>query len=139
MAFLFLLFTVALSLCVVGLIVLALRDDWRLKKPKREPRPGTTNLLRPGSSSASRVTAFDTVAASRGYCMYEFEHIPEMMNASMVFGVPPSVVCECVAPQLARQTADGDLDFIPQNNRMPQHLKDAFSQLFQACLTAYKR
>ena len=47
MAFLFLFFTVALSLCVVGLIVLALssilasvRDDWRLKKPKREPRPG---------------------------------------------------------------------------------------------------
>ena len=47
MAFLFLFFTVVLSLCVVGLIVLALssilasvRDDWRLKKPKREPRPG---------------------------------------------------------------------------------------------------
>jgi hypothetical protein len=47
MPFLFLFFTVALSLCVVGLIVLALasilgsvRDDWRLKKPKREPRPG---------------------------------------------------------------------------------------------------
>jgi hypothetical protein len=53
MAFLFLFFTVALSLCVVGLIVLALssilasvRDDWRLKKPiewrsypvQREPR-----------------------------------------------------------------------------------------------------
>jgi hypothetical protein len=44
MAFLFLFFTVVLSLCVVGLIVLALssilasvRDDWRLKKPKREP------------------------------------------------------------------------------------------------------
>ena len=47
MAFLFQIFTVVLSLCVVGLIVLALssilasvRDDWRLKKPKREPRPG---------------------------------------------------------------------------------------------------
>jgi hypothetical protein len=47
MAFLFLFFTVVLSLCVVGLIVLALasilasvRDDWKLKKPKREPRPG---------------------------------------------------------------------------------------------------
>jgi hypothetical protein len=47
MAFLFLLFTVVLSLCVVGLIVLALssilgsvRDDWKLKKPKRKPRPG---------------------------------------------------------------------------------------------------
>jgi hypothetical protein len=47
MAFLFLFFTVALSLCVVGLIVLALssilasvRDDWRLKKFKREQRPG---------------------------------------------------------------------------------------------------
>jgi hypothetical protein len=46
MAFLFLFFTVALSLCVVGLIVLALasilgsvRDDWKLKKPEREPRP----------------------------------------------------------------------------------------------------
>jgi hypothetical protein len=35
------------SLCVVGLIVIALaailgrlRDDWKLKKPEREPRPG---------------------------------------------------------------------------------------------------
>jgi hypothetical protein len=47
MGFLFLLFTVLLSLCVVGLIVLALssilgsvRDDWKLKKREREPRPG---------------------------------------------------------------------------------------------------
>jgi hypothetical protein len=47
MAFLFLFFTVALSLCVVGLIVIALaailgsvRDDWKLKKSKREIRPG---------------------------------------------------------------------------------------------------
>jgi hypothetical protein len=47
MAFLFLFFTVALSLCVVGLIVIALaailgsvRDDWKLKKPRREIRPG---------------------------------------------------------------------------------------------------
>ena len=42
MAFLFLFFTVALSLCVVGLIIIALaailgtvRDDWKLKKPKK--------------------------------------------------------------------------------------------------------
>jgi hypothetical protein len=44
MAFLFLFFTLALSLCVVGLIVLAIlgsvRDDWKIKKPEREPRPG---------------------------------------------------------------------------------------------------
>jgi hypothetical protein len=47
MAFLFLFFTVVLSLCVVGLIVLALasilgsvRDDWKIRKPEREPRPG---------------------------------------------------------------------------------------------------
>jgi hypothetical protein len=47
MAFLFLFFTVALSLCVVGLIVIALaailgrlRDDWKLKKPERGPPPG---------------------------------------------------------------------------------------------------
>jgi Flp pilus assembly protein TadB len=46
MAFLFLFFTVALSLCVVGLIVIglaamlgSLRDYWELKKP-RIPRPG---------------------------------------------------------------------------------------------------
>jgi hypothetical protein len=46
MAFLFLFFTVALSLCVVGLIVIALaailgslRDNWKLKKT-RGPRPG---------------------------------------------------------------------------------------------------
>jgi hypothetical protein len=48
MAFLFLFFTTVLTLCVVGLIVLALasilgsvRDDWKLKKPKQaKPRPG---------------------------------------------------------------------------------------------------
>jgi hypothetical protein len=47
MAFPFLFFTVALSLCVVGLMVIALaailgiaRDDWKLEKPKREIRPG---------------------------------------------------------------------------------------------------
>jgi hypothetical protein len=67
MAFLILFFTVALSLCVVGLIVIALaailgsvRDDWKFKKPKREIRPGDywfDNYCRPQSSSASRVTA----------------------------------------------------------------------------------
>jgi hypothetical protein len=47
MAFLILFFTVALSLCVVGLVVIALaailgrvRGDWKLKKLEREPRPG---------------------------------------------------------------------------------------------------
>jgi hypothetical protein len=47
MAFLILFFTVALSLCVVGLVVIALaailgrlRDNWKLKKIEREPRPG---------------------------------------------------------------------------------------------------
>jgi len=47
MAFLFLFFTVALSLCVVGLIVIALaailgsvRDNMKLKKLERQPRPG---------------------------------------------------------------------------------------------------
>ena len=47
MAFLILFFTVALSLCVFGLVVIALaailgrvRDDWKLKKLEREPRPG---------------------------------------------------------------------------------------------------
>jgi hypothetical protein len=47
MAFLFLFFTVALSLCVVGLIVIALaailgsvRDNRKLKKLERQPRPG---------------------------------------------------------------------------------------------------
>jgi hypothetical protein len=46
MAFLFLFFTVALSLCVVGLVVIALaailgrvRDDWKLKKLERGRRP----------------------------------------------------------------------------------------------------
>jgi hypothetical protein len=45
MAFLFLFFTVVLSLCVVGLIVIALasilgnlRDDWKIKKLGRERR-----------------------------------------------------------------------------------------------------
>ncbi len=47
MALLFAFFTIVLSLCVVGLIVLALasilasvRDDWKLKKSERKPRPG---------------------------------------------------------------------------------------------------
>jgi hypothetical protein len=53
MAFLIVFFTVALSLCVIGLIVISLwwlllflaailgsvRNDWKLKKPGREPRP----------------------------------------------------------------------------------------------------
>ena len=50
MAFLFLFFTVALSLCVVGLIVLALasilgsvRDDWKLKNPNENRVRETTN------------------------------------------------------------------------------------------------
>src|SRR5262249_18067059 len=52
MAFLIVFFTVALSLCVVGLVVISLwwswlflaailgsvRSDWKLKKPEREPR-----------------------------------------------------------------------------------------------------
>jgi hypothetical protein len=54
MAFLIVFFTVALSLCIVGLVVTSLwwswlflaailgsvRDDWKLKKREREPRPG---------------------------------------------------------------------------------------------------
>jgi threonine/homoserine/homoserine lactone efflux protein len=54
MPFLIVFFAVALGLCVIGLVVISLwwswlflaaifesvRDDWRLKKPKREPRPG---------------------------------------------------------------------------------------------------
>ncbi len=49
MAFLFLFFTVALSLCVVGLIVLALasilgsvRDDWKIEKNPNESRDRET-------------------------------------------------------------------------------------------------
>jgi hypothetical protein len=45
MAFLFLFFTVALSLCVAGLIIIALaailgtvRDDWKLKKTEKNER-----------------------------------------------------------------------------------------------------
>jgi threonine/homoserine/homoserine lactone efflux protein len=54
MAFLIVLFTVALSLCVVGLVVISLwwswlflaailgsvRGEWKLKKTERESRPG---------------------------------------------------------------------------------------------------
>jgi hypothetical protein len=54
MAFLIVFFTIALSLCVVGLVVISLwwsllflaailgsvRSDWKLEKPQREPRPG---------------------------------------------------------------------------------------------------
>jgi uncharacterized membrane protein len=47
MAFLFLFFTIALSLCVVGLIVIALaaifgsvRDDRKLKKTRTRTAPG---------------------------------------------------------------------------------------------------
>jgi hypothetical protein len=54
MAFLFTLFTVALSVCVVGLIVLALssilrsvRDGWKSKKLKREPPRESTAAVNP--------------------------------------------------------------------------------------------
>jgi threonine/homoserine/homoserine lactone efflux protein len=54
MAFLIVFFTVALSLCVIGLVVISLwwswlfvtaifesaRGDWKSKKFEREPRPG---------------------------------------------------------------------------------------------------
>jgi hypothetical protein len=62
MAFLFLFFTVALSLCVVGLIVIALaailgrvRDNWKLKKPKqlqsrRFPPPWSASGSRAGTA-----------------------------------------------------------------------------------------
>ena len=53
MALLFAFFTIVLSLCVVGLIVLALasilasvRDDWKLKKSERKPRPGDSDRPR---------------------------------------------------------------------------------------------
>src|SRR5262249_47007074 len=68
-------FTVALSLCVVGLVVISLwwswlffaailgslRDTWKLKKPEREPRSegllSSVTTSRPQSSSASRSSA----------------------------------------------------------------------------------
>jgi hypothetical protein len=53
---LFLFFTVALSLCVVGLIVIALaailgsvRDDWKLKKPNH-PKRGARCQIRKHAS-----------------------------------------------------------------------------------------
>jgi hypothetical protein len=52
MAFLFLFFAVALSLCVVGLIVIALaailgsvRDDWKLKNPNEKYARETTDSI----------------------------------------------------------------------------------------------
>ena len=51
MAFLLLFFTVALSLCVVGLVVLALasilgsvRDDWKIKNPNENRVRETTDF-----------------------------------------------------------------------------------------------
>jgi threonine/homoserine/homoserine lactone efflux protein len=54
MGLLIVFFTVALGLCVLGLVVMSLwwswlflaailgsvRSDWKLKKPEREPHPG---------------------------------------------------------------------------------------------------
>jgi hypothetical protein len=66
MPFLFLLFTVALSLCVVGLVVIALaailgsaRDTWKLKKPRREPRPGSIDVPNPPRPHASPLAHSD--------------------------------------------------------------------------------
>jgi hypothetical protein len=68
MAFLFLFFTIALSLCVVGLIVIALaailgrvRDAWEIEKTGTRAASGglliSLTYSGPQSSSASRFTA----------------------------------------------------------------------------------
>jgi hypothetical protein len=79
MPFLIVLFTVALGLCVVGLVVISLwwswlflaaifesvRDDWRLRKPKREPRPGDyRSTAAPNPPPASRLTQRTRAAGS---------------------------------------------------------------------------
>jgi hypothetical protein len=81
--------------------------------------------------------AFDQVKGWTGYCMFEFQHIPSLMNASMAFKVPPSVACECVAPGMAAQTTPADTDYINRTKQMPQKFRDLFSTLFQSCLRAY--
>jgi hypothetical protein len=81
--------------------------------------------------------ALDPVKGWTGYCMYQFQHIPELMNASMLFKVPPSVACECVAPGMAVQTTSADNDYIRKTKQIPQKLTDLFSKLFQSCLIAY--
>lgn len=81
--------------------------------------------------------AFDTIAGWTGYCTYEFQHIPELANASAIFRVPISTVCECVAPRMSALTTDQDNRYIAQTKLIPGHLKEAFSRLFQACLVIY--
>src|SRR5215471_21030354 len=65
MAFLFLFFTVVLSLCVVGLIVLALasilasvRDDWKLKNPNENRVREITDLGHQCRSNPLDLTLF---------------------------------------------------------------------------------
>ena len=77
MAFLFLFFTVALSLCVVGLIVIALaailgsvRDNRKLKKLERQPRLLLIgNHYRGFRSSSGTIAIFAAIrlASSRGF------------------------------------------------------------------------
>src|SRR5205809_4200107 len=50
--------------------------------------------------------AFDQIRAWTGYCIYEFQNLPALANASLVFKVPPSVACECIAPRMAAQTTE---------------------------------
>ena len=92
MAFLFLVFTTVLTLCVVGLIVLALasilasvRDDWKLKKPARKeqksqapqhPSPTKPRALKsllesisgvPGNLRGAAMQAVDALRPVRGW------------------------------------------------------------------------
>jgi hypothetical protein len=81
--------------------------------------------------------ALDPVKGWTGYCMYEFQHLPALMNASVVFKVAPSVACECVAPGMAAQTAPADTAYINRTKQIPQKFTDLFSTLFQSCLQVY--
>lgn len=87
--------------------------------------------------SASHSKAFDTTKAWNGYCIHQFQRIPELANASAIFRVPPSVACECIAPRMAAQTTAEDNQYIARTHQIPQRLRGAFTTLFQACLTIY--
>jgi hypothetical protein len=86
-----------------------------------------------------RAAAFDEVKGWTGYCLAEFRNEPAVANASLVFGVPPILACDCIAPRMARQTTPADHDFIVATGRMPPRLRSLFGELLQACLILYGR
>lgn len=83
--------------------------------------------------------AFDEVKGWTAYCMAEFQNQPAAMNAALVFGVTPTIACDCIALPMAKQTTPEDHKLMITAGRMPPRLKALFGEMMQACLILYGR